>query len=250
MTAKLNSINNLHTVKLSKIVSYCGVFWPVVVALFPIKIEEMLKIFLFISYIFLNCAQAQDERYFREIFTGEMIHKDKKEEAKKVYYQAFTPRYIFDLNNDGDKEKFFYETRDAGHNFYIENSHNELLYKASFESVGKGAHLYRVGIHHLNPQTTVLLLYFFEGSIDYLNFQGTSRLYFLTIEDNDLHKIYLNRGPIIWEEFQNTKGHYRQRPFDISLIDYNHDGTREIAVKNHLISRVYLYRGKGLWANF
>lgn len=192
---------------------------------------------------------AQDERYFREIYTGEMLPRKAVDENKKIYYQAYTPRYVFDLNNDGEKEKFFYETRDGEHFFYLENTRNEQLYKGPFESVGKGAHLYRVGIHHLNSKTTVLLLYFYEGSIDYLNFQGTSRLYFLTIEDNDLHKIFFNKGPIIWEEFQNTKGHYRQRPYEISLIDYNQDGTREIAIKHHLISRVYIYRGKGQWAN-
>jgi hypothetical protein len=250
MTAKLNSINDLLSVKLSGIVAYCGLFWPVVVALFPSKIEEMFKIFLFISYILLNSANAQDERYFRDIFTGEMLLREKKSEVPKLYYQAFTPRYIFDLNNDNTKEKFFYETRDAEHIFYIENEKNELVFKAKFESVGKGAHLYRVGVYHINSKTSVLLLYFFEGSIDYINFKSTSRLYFLTIEDNDLSKINLRRGPIIWEEYQNTKGHYRQRPYEISLIDYNHDGTREIAIKSHLINRVYLYRGGGIWENF
>ncbi len=194
-------------------------------------------------------AQAQDERYFRDIYSGEMLQAAKEEVVPKIYYQAYSPRYVYDLNSDGVKEKFFYETRDGGHFVYVENANNDLLFKGNLESVGKGAYLYRIGLYKLNPKTTVMLLYFYEGNIDYIEFKGTSRLYFLTIEENNLQKIFLKKGPHIWEEFQNTKGHYRQRPYEVSLIDYNHDGTREIAVKHHLISRVYLYKGLGEWSN-
>ena len=99
----------------------------------------------------------------------------------------------------------------------------------------------------LSPHSKAILIHYFEGKIDYLTSHGTSRLDVITIDDKDLKKIHFAKGPIIWDEVDDKRMHYHQRPYEISVIDLDGDGIRDISVKYHLISRVMLYRGNGKW---
>jgi hypothetical protein len=197
-------------------------------------------------------ALGQDERFFRQIFSGDLDQAAPKVEPKEYFYRVNSPFYEFDLDGDFRSESFVLEKKDGEDWFHIhaygEIKKRHLSYR--LEASGPKSRIYKISVRQLSAETKLILLYFYQGVNKYLEMRGTTRLYFLTMDNNDLTTLSMYKGPVVWDEFRSFKGHYHQRNYGVSLFDYNKDGIRELAIKYHLISEVYFYQGKGNWRTF
>ncbi len=190
---------------------------------------------------------AQDERFLRQLFTGSLKKSEEKVAPAAVHYKVRTPFYEFDFNGDLRNEKIIVEKLDAQTWIHVHAYNRERVFSHKFNVNGVNSDLYRIQVRNLSPTTRVFVLYFYEGKTEYVDFSGSARVYFMTIDNNDLKTLAVKKGPAVWEEVKVGTSHYHQRNYNLSLFDYNRDGVNEITVKYHLSSKVYFYKGKGKW---
>lgn len=218
-----------------------------------LKIESMYKLtVLFCLFSYPLFSVAQDERYFRQLFSGSLSEDaqiQKEEEEKKVHYKATTPFYEIDLNDDLRNESLVFERRDGESWFHIHNYPNkkEKIFSYKFDTNGVDAKLYKISIRALSPSIKVLILHFYEGYTKYLEFSGTARYYFLTMENNNFKTLSMYKGPAFWVEKKGFKSDYYRRKYELELYDFNSDGIREVLIKHHLISKILHFQGQGRW---
>lgn len=199
-------------------------------------------------------VQAQDERFFRQIFHGDLIEnapKDQTEKDKKTFwYSAHTPFYQLDLNQDTIPERVVFVKKDNEDWLDIFDSVKKKIFSYRFENMGINSGLYRIEKRQLSPTTDVLLLYYYVGYTQYMNTDSSAQLYLLTIDNRDLKTIHVLKGPSYFEERKNRRGHYHQRKYDIEMLRLNNDSTSEIIVKHRGMSEVLVYAGNGKWKTF
>lgn len=211
----------------------------------------MNKLLLSLVLVVLSWrATAQDERYFRQLFSGE-INKGKEEVVEKKYsYLVHTPYYALDLNRDGVPEQIVFVKKDNEDWIEILNSDKKKIFGYLFENKGYDSELFRVELKTLSAKTSILLLYYFEGISKYIDFQGTARVYAITIDNNDLGTMKAFKGPSFFDEQKTFKGHYHKRNYEVILEDLNRDNVKELIIKHRNTSTVFLYKGSGLWQTF
>lgn len=211
----------------------------------------MNKLLLSLVLVVLSWrATAQDERYFRQLFSGE-INKGKEEVVEKKYsYLVHTPYYALDLNRDGVPEQVVFVKKDNEDWIEILNFDKKKIFSYLFENKGYDSELFRVELKTLSAKTSILLLYYFEGVSKYINFQGTARIYAITIDNNDLGTMKAFKGPSFFDEQKTFKGHYHKRNYEVILEDLNHDNVKELIIKHRNTSTVFLYKGTGHWQTF
>ncbi|MBP9680294.1 MAG: hypothetical protein KBD76_02725 [Bacteriovorax sp.] len=195
----------------------------------------------------------QDERFFRQIFSGELSPVTKPLEEKKYSYYVHTPYYALDLNNDKNPEDLVYvkkENEDWIEIFENIKGEKRKIFGYRFEAKGYNAELFRIEFKKLSDITSVLVMYYYEGLSRYTEMQGTSRIYVATIDNRDLMSLNVLKGPSVFEENRSLKGHYHLRNYQVSLSDLNNDGIKELIVKFRSISQVYVYEGSGKWKTF
>jgi hypothetical protein len=195
-------------------------------------------------------ALAQDERYFRQLFSGEISKSNEKIDAKKYSYFVHTPYYSLDLNHDGISEFLAFVKKDNEDWVEIFNQDKVKLFSYRFESKGYDSELFRVELKTLSTNTTILLMHYFEGVSKYINFQGTARVYAITIDNNDLKTMAAFKGPSFFEEVKTFKGHYHKRNYEVLLEDLNRDSVKELIVRYRRMSNVFVYKGAGHWQTF
>lgn len=208
----------------------------------------MLCVLLFAFFGFEG--HAQDERLFRELLLHNK-HSKLINKVKPTYFlKARSNSHMVDLTGDHRPEKLFTAKRDGEDWLQIYDHAGELLFKKTLDTQGPWSRLYRIQVRKLNEKSKVMLLYFYEGITRYLEFQGTTRIYFVTYDDNNLKTLRMYKGPVIWDEKRGFKDHYHQRVYDVSFFDLDGDETREVTVSYGRMNRVYKYLGKGSWYNF
>lgn len=211
----------------------------------------MNKLLLSLILVVLSWrATAQDERYFRQLFSGEINKGKEVVEDKKYSYFVHTPYYALDLNRDGVPEQVVFVKKDNEDWIEILNSDKKKIFGYRFENKGYDSELFRIELKTLSAKTSVLMLYYYEGVSKYINFQGTSRVYVITIDNNDLSTMKTFKGPSFFDEEKTFKGHYHKRNYEVILEDLNHDSIKELIVKHRNTSTVFMYRGHGLWQTF
>ncbi len=192
---------------------------------------------------------AQDERYFRKVMTGEVSNKFIVDKQNKQYkLKANSSFYEVDLNGDGFSESIVTQKRDNEDWLHIHDFNKTRIKSFKFIAHGKDSWIYKVSLRRLSNRTNVLLVHFFEGSVEYTQYNATSRLYVINIDSGDLSTIKIHKGPVLFEEVQGRRGrYYYQRQYNLILNDYNRDGINEIIIKKGLISRGLAYLGNGKW---
>jgi hypothetical protein len=211
---------------------------------------KQLILILFVNISFVQITWSQDERTFRDIITHSEREDSTRKQAAEYKYQVRSHRYYLDMNEDGAPESFFTSKRDGEDWLTLFDSKDREVYRYRFETIGPWSRLFRVQMRRISKNVKVLLLYFFEGTTRYINFQGTTRVYFLTLENNDFKSLSTYKGPYTWDEYRSFKDHYHQRKFEVSLYDFDEDREREVAVRYGLITRVYKFLGKGKWKSY
>ena len=195
----------------------------------------------------------QDERYFRQIFSGELIKGESRPEDKKYSFNIHTPYYDLDLNHDGNPEQIVFVKKDGEdwvEIFEQNNLEKKKIFSYRFETKGFNSELYRIEFKKLSPKTYVILMYYFEGISRYIEMQSTARLYVGTIDNDDLKTISVFKGPSFFEEKKSLKGHYHRRNYEVYLQDLNNDQVKELIIKHNLMSQVFIYNGNGEWKGF
>ena len=193
---------------------------------------------------------AQDERSFRQLFRAELDKEVRDESTEEAKYVVSTPLYKIDLDGDHRKESIFYEFKDGKSWIHFLNYDETRRKSFKLEVNGFGAKVYKIRVRNLSTDTLGLVFYFYEGLTKYTEMNSTVRLYFVTIDNKDLSKIYMEKGPIFWEEKRTHQGHYFQRPNNLSFVDFNKNGTKEILVKQGNTANVFMYLKKGKWLKF
>jgi hypothetical protein len=178
------------------------------------------------------------------MLSGQLLDK-KNKSIDKLTYTASGPRYYFDVNGDGREESFYFTKEDGKDLLYIFDFKGNEIYRYRFINMGSGSSIYRVSLKWVNKNTSVAIFHYYEGKTQYLEKRGTSRLYFLSFHRDHFKGFEMSRGPHIWDEYLDHRKHYHRRNYKISMFDFDYDGSREISVKFHSISRVYrLSEGK------
>jgi hypothetical protein len=213
-----------------------------------IKLTKVLGIF---SILIMSWgAKAQDERYFRQIFSGELTKKEEQLDNKKYSYVLHSPYYALDLNRDGAPEQVVFVKRDSEDWVEILSATNTKIYSFKFDNLGFDSELFKIEMKTLGPHTTILLLYYYEGISRYIDFQGTSRVYAMTLDYNDLKTLSTFKGPSFFDEVKTFKGHYHKRNYDVYLEDLNKDSLKELIIKYRASNTVFMYKGEGKWQTF
>lgn len=195
-------------------------------------------------------ALAQDERYFRQLFSGELIKSNEIVQPKKYSYLIHTPYYALDLNHDKISEHIAFAKKDNEDWIEIFDSEKKKIFSYRFENKGYDSDLYRIELKTLSAKTSILLLYYYEGVSKYINFQGTSRVYAITIDNDELKTMTAFKGPSIFDEQRTFKGHYHKRNYEVYLEDLDKNSIKELIVKHRNTSNVFVYKGEGRWMTF
>jgi len=194
--------------------------------------------------VFSLSAFSQDERYFRSIFSGDLF--DRKDDAYYYKVKVESPKYVIDLNRDS-KDDYFQTIKMDGNDFIsIHDEYGRETFRTMLETKGKNSSIFQVSFKQVDKNTDVLILHFYEGETQSAIFEGTARLYFLTIPNRDLKNITVTKGPFFWMEKEKAAGKYYNRRYTVNTLDYNKDGSREISVSYNHITRIYFYRN-GSW---
>ncbi len=202
----------------------------------------IMKLFL----ILFSIVYGQDERYFRELISGELTQEKIKE--KKVYkWTANSPFYQIDLGNKPYPESIVIEKKDGEDWLHIHDEKKTRIFSYHFDVNGKDSQVFRISKKKISNKTDLLIIYYYEGNTDYRNFRGSVRLYFLTVDNRDLNTISVFKGPICWDEREMPGGKYTQKKFEVDLIDFNNDGVFEIAVGGKFLYQVFSYSLGAKW---
>jgi hypothetical protein len=198
-------------------------------------------------------AMPQDERYFRQIFSGELANGEVAASDKKYSYYIHTPYYALDLNHDNNPEQIVFVKKDSEdwiEIFEQKSGVKKKIFSYRFETKGFDSDLFRIEFKRLSSKTSVILMYYYEGLSRYTEMQGTSRIYVGTIDNDDLNTLSVFKGPSFLEEHKSLKGHYHIRNYQVYLQDLNNDQVKELIVKYRMTSQVFLYVGDGKWKTF
>lgn len=203
----------------------------------------ILKVLLF--FVMATSAQAQDERFYRKIFTGELFEEKVQELPYKIRVKSKI--YKIDLNRDGVPEGIITENRDGIDYLRIVTNFGIELFKYKLHTKGLDSKLFKIQLKTLSSDVDALVLHYYEGLTDYTEFEASARVYFVTIEKRDLSQIKAFKGPHFFHEKEKMKNQYWNRNYTVNVIDYNSDGIKEIGVSFNRINRIYFYLGKGKW---
>ncbi len=201
-------------------------------------------------FLLCHCILAQDEKAFRDLLTDKRIKEDEESRKDDYRFMARGHRYYLDLDGDERSESFFVSKRDGGDWIEFFNHKEEKIFDFRFDTAGSWSRVFKVQLRKISATSKVLMIYFYEGVTRYVNFEGTSRLYMMTWENDDLSTLSMYKGPYLWNEKRTFRNQYQQRKFEVSMFDFDADFEREVAVRYGSITRVYKYLGKGRWNTY
>ncbi len=210
--------------------------------------RSIYSILLGISLLLqLDLALAQSERFYRQMFSGDLIKKPRPEIQLDPLITKRSKLVKVDINGDKLPESFVFEQTENETWINVHNKYNWRIKRLKIEALGIRSRVDKMEVRTLGPGVQVVIFYFYEGRNYYHEFLGTGRLYFMTIENGNLDNIFFKKGPIYWEEKWDGHRHYHQRNFIVDLKDFNKDNRKEIHVYNRRNDLIYFYKGKGSW---
>lgn len=195
-------------------------------------------------------ASAQDERFFRQLFSGDLVKSNEIADIKKYNYIFHSPYYAVDINRDRKEENLVFVKKDSEDWVEILDVDKKKIFSYKLEPKGFDSELFKIELKTLSNNTDVLLLHYYEGVSKYIEFQGTSRVLAVTIDDRDLGSLKTFTGPSFFDEHRTQRGHYHKRHYQVYLEDLNKDNVKELVVKHQRMSNVFLYLGNGRWSTF
>ena len=202
--------------------------------------------FIFVFFVVVSSVLSQDESAFRNIITGAKSSLEEKNYSWLISSRSFE----LDINEDGTPEKLLFQKRDGEDWVLMSNPYGTTLFEAKLDPLGKDSRVYKITLVNVSPTVRTLIVHYYVGLTKYLNMESNARLYFITVEDGNFRKTSFYRAGYCWEELSRPTDHYHRRSYDLKIVDYEGDGTREIALVNRSMTMIYSYKGKGVWTAF
>ena len=202
---------------------------------------------LFLSLISLG-ASAQDERYYRQILTGELPKLNLEAlETPIAQFNVLGAQYRIDLNDDGIEEIIQPQKRDGVDWIEIRNTSQSKLFEAKLLAMGGASTIYKLKLVHISKSVKALLVFLDEGVTSAKRFESTGRFYVISFENNNLLNMSLTEGPHFFHEKEAQREQYWRRDYAVNVFDIDGDGSREITVQYNSIQRIMRYLGRGEW---
>jgi len=185
---------------------------------------------------------SQNEAQFKALVKGvDKLTKTKKAENKDI--RIFSDYYRIDLNGDGHLEGIAVENSDQGSSLHFFKNHFEHFQELKVSSGASFSKIDRLEVKSISPTENIIMIFYSEGLSKYLTSRSRQRLYLVYVPKNIFNSPFeIFKGPIVFEEFEK-RGHYHIRKYDIFVEDINHDGVKEVLVKNKIIERVMVLSG-------
>jgi len=203
------------------------------------RVMLYIVIFLFLAFD----SFSQDEIEFKKMITRR-INKPLSEFPDKLHSLKTV---IFDLNRDGETDKIQLIKKNGLDYIRILDEKDNNVFEKELQTKGVESKIYKARFVTLSNKVNCLVLYFYEGNRQTHLFEGAARVYFLTIENKDLKKMYLFQGGHYFHEKLEFKDKYFLKEFTVNIKDLNKDGIKEVSLKYNKMSRTYMYLGKGSW---
>ncbi|MFT6630869.1 MAG: hypothetical protein ACJAS4_000813 [Bacteriovoracaceae bacterium] len=206
--------------------------------------KDMKTLIVLILCIVSYRGEAQDERFYRNIFNGK-LYKGVESFVYKIKVES--PKYTLDLNRDGIEDSFQTIKKDGVDFIRVNDPFGNIVFESALMTKGKNSKIFKAHLKTISNSVDVLILHFYEGDNEAAIFEGSGRLYFVTIRDRNLKKITLTKGPYFWTEKERAAGKYWNKRYSVNVLDYNKDGQKEISVSYNKSSQIYFYISDGLW---
>lgn len=209
-------------------------------------VQHSLLLFLF--FFSLDYSHGQDERYFRQMISGE-LPKFAEQKIENPIQELLVrgPAYQIDLNGDGIEESITPLKRDGADLLEFKDSSLRVFFEAKLFANGGESTIYKLKLVQLSKTLRALIIYLDEGVTRGRRFESTARIFVASFENNDLSKISLIEGPHFYHEREAQRDQYWRRDYVVNVYDMDGDGTREIAVQYNHIQRILKYKSFGEW---
>lgn len=209
-------------------------------------VQHWILFFLFACFV--NSTWAQDERFYRQMLSGELPGLGALiQEEPQRRYDVLGPNYRVDLNGDGIEEILQPQKRDGVDWLEIRDSSERKIFEAKLLAMGAESVLYKIRLVSISPKVRALILFLDEGHTAGKKIESTARIFVLSFENNDLSTLKLSRGPHYFHEKEAQREQYFRRDYQVNVQDIDQDGVKEIIVQFNHIQRIMRYRKNGEW---
>ena len=196
-------------------------------------------------------SHAQDERYYRQILSGDLPKFSQKiDEAVEHQFNVQGSSYVIDLNGDGVEEIVQPQKRDGVDWIEVRGMNQSKIFEGKLLAIGGGSSIYKMKLAYLSPKVKVLVLFLDEGKSSGLKFESVARIFLLSFENNDLATLKLTMGPHHFHEKEGQRDQYWRRDYSVEIRDINNDNVRDVVVQFNHIQRIMLYQGFGQWSRY
>lgn len=191
---------------------------------------------------------AQDERLFRNAVLGSFVPIERKVKIPaKYFYKTNSDMYRLDITGNGYKEGIVFEKFDGEDWVHFHDNSMKRLKSFPLSPVGIKARAYKIELKQIKTDTRVLLIYYYEGYSNYLDFHGSARLYIVTIKNGDIANSVMTKGPQYFEESEEIFKRYYLKRFKIYAKDLDGDGVKELIFTKHLMTTILILDKDGKW---
>ncbi len=207
-------------------------------------------LFFTLIFIFSGLGFAQDERYYRQILSGELPTYNQVTTERGTQFKVVGSSYHFDLNGDGMEEVLVPMKKDGMDSLEIRNQSRNVLFTADLFAMGSRSSIYKLKFVTLSKTLKALIIFLDEGSTKGRRFESSGRIVVVSFENNDLTKMTATQGPHFFHEREAQREQYWRRDYSVNVYDADGDGTKEISVQYNHIQRFMKYDGNGNWKRF
>lgn len=205
-------------------------------------------LFFFIFLLFSTAIFAQDERYYRKLFSGDLPRTAEDiTEVEVTKFNVSGSSYHIDLDGNGIEEMIIPQKRDGVDWIEIRSFSQSKIFEGKLLAMGADSQVYKIKFVKVSDKVKSLIVYLDEGVTQGKKFVSTARIFVLTFENNDLSNIVLSQGPHFYHEKQAQREQYWRRDYSVNVYDIDGDGVREIAVQYNHIQRIMKYDRRGEW---
>ena len=196
----------------------------------------------------IGLGHAQDERYYRQILTGELSGaRENIKDSIVPPFNAYGSLYRLDLNSDGIEETIQPQKRDGVDWIEIRDSSQNKIFEAKLLAMGAESTLYKVRLVAISEKVRVLILFLDEGFTKGEHFESTAKIYLVSFENNNLSTLSISEGAHIFHEKKAQREQYWRRMLNVNVYDIDGDGIKEVAVQYNHIQRIFRYNKSGDW---
>tara|TARA_B100000925_G_scaffold87749_1_gene63227 strand:+ start:19761 stop:20417 length:657 start_codon:yes stop_codon:yes gene_type:complete len=212
---------------------------------------------LIFALSFLTCfsfsrfINAQSERFIREALQGKLTQKKEENISLKSKIHASSDFFKIDLNFDSFKDGILFKAGDHSQEILIYNAKKEMIKSFEMPYVGFRSSLLKYTLNKLGSGIYLVVLYYSEGRVSYLDKSSRVKTYLLTIrKDVSRENLFFQSGPVLMEEFISKRhGHLLKRSLDI--VDLDGNGIKDLVVETSLgVKTVYVLGESLKWIRF